>query len=171
MRKFKNIFLSFLSFVVLFLSASHAVCPVCTVAIGAGLEGARLLGVDDVITGIWAGGLTLSMFFWTAGWLKNKRGVCNFFWYAFIPFVLYFGFLGGIYLLPGINYGENTLWGMDKLLLGIIIGTIVFHYGAKFNLKLKAKNNNKVYFAFQKVIVPILFLVAITGVFAAILYI
>ena len=36
------------------ISAAGAVCPVCTVAVGAGLEGARLLGVDDVITGIWA---------------------------------------------------------------------------------------------------------------------
>ena len=52
---------------VLGISAADAVCPVCTVAVGAGLEGMRLLGVDDVITGIWAGGLTLSLFFWTAG--------------------------------------------------------------------------------------------------------
>ena len=61
------------------ISAANAVCPVCTVAVGAGLEGARLLGVDDVITGIWAGGLTLSLFFWTAGWLK-RHGVKNLFW-------------------------------------------------------------------------------------------
>ena len=55
------------------VGAASAVCPVCTVAVGAGLESARLLGVDDVITGIWAGGLTLSVFFWTAGWLKKHN--------------------------------------------------------------------------------------------------
>ncbi|HIU65153.1 MAG TPA: hypothetical protein IAC63_00740, partial [Candidatus Enterousia avicola] len=59
--------------IVLFAPFANAVCPVCTVAVGAGLEGMRLLGVDDVITGIWAGGLTLSLFFWTAGWLKKHN--------------------------------------------------------------------------------------------------
>ena len=32
------------------ICAADAGCPVCTIAVGAGLEGARLLGVDDVIT-------------------------------------------------------------------------------------------------------------------------
>ena len=56
---------------------AFAVCPVCTVAVGAGLEGARLLGVDDVITGIWAGGLTLSLFFWTKRLVANYCTVCS----------------------------------------------------------------------------------------------
>ena len=57
--------------------AAMAVCPVCTVAVGAGLEGMRLLGVDDVITGIWAGALTLSLFLWTVSWLKKRCMRCR----------------------------------------------------------------------------------------------
>ncbi len=55
-------------------SAAMAVCPVCTVAVGAGLEGARLLGVDDVITGIWAGAVPVFL----DGWLvkKTRRVQC-----------------------------------------------------------------------------------------------
>lgn len=149
--------------------ASYAVCPVCTVAVGAGLEGARLLGVDDVITGIWAGGLTLSIFFWTAGWLK-RRGVKSFMWYAVVPFVLSYGMLAGVYLLPDITFGANKLWGIDKLLLGMIIGTVAFYIGARIHNWLKNKNNGKVYFPFQKVFIPFALLLVLTAVFATIIY-
>jgi hypothetical protein len=155
----------------LFLPAAYAVCPVCTVAIGAGLEGARLLGIDDIITGIWAGGLTLSMFFWTAGWLKNKRGVRSFFWYGIVNFLVYFGLLGCIYLLPGINFAENTLFGIDKFMFGIIVGVISFYFGARWYINIKRKNGGHSKYPFQKVIVPIAFLLFSTALFAAILYI
>ena len=72
MKKIRH-YLLFAVGCLLFAAPAAAVCPVCTVAVGAGLESARLLGVDDVITGIWAGGLTLSLFFWTAGWLKKHN--------------------------------------------------------------------------------------------------
>ena len=64
----------------IFIGAADAVCPVCTIAIGAGLEGMRMLGVKDILTGIWAGGLTVSLIGWTANYMK-KRGVKNVFWY------------------------------------------------------------------------------------------
>ncbi|MDL2295417.1 hypothetical protein LJC18_01210 [Lachnospiraceae bacterium OttesenSCG-928-E19] len=148
--------------------AAHAVCPVCTIAVGAGLEGARMLGVDDIITGIWAGGLTLSLFFWTASWLK-KRGVNSAFWQIIVPFVMYYALLGCVYLLPDIKFGACTLWGIDKLLLGIIVGTIVFWAGAILHSKLKQRNGGRVYFKFQKVIIPILCLLIASGVFAIII--
>lgn len=150
--------------VVLLLPVAQAVCPVCTVAVGAGLEGARLLGVDDVITGIWAGGLTLSLFFWTAGWLK-KRGVKNAFWQIVVPFVVYYGLLALVYAMPGVQFGANTLWGMDKFLLGIIVGTIAFYLGARWYVKIKRDNGGHAKFAFQKVVVPLSFLMVATLVF------
>ena len=36
---------------------AHAVCPVCTVAVGAGLGLAEWLGIDDSISGLWIGAL------------------------------------------------------------------------------------------------------------------
>lgn len=144
--------------------AAWGVCPVCTVAVGAGLEGARLLGVDDVITGIWAGGLSLSLFFWTAGWLK-KHGVTSAFWQLLVPFVVYYGLLAAVYLMPGVTFGANTLWGMDKFLLGIIVGTIAFYLGARWYIRIKRNNGGHAQFAFQKVIVPLSFLMVMTVVF------
>lgn len=146
------------------VSIAMAVCPVCTVAVGAGLEGARLLGVDDVITGIWAGGLTLSLFFWTAGWLK-KRGVKSAFWQIVVPFVFYYSLLGMVYLFPSVVFGANTLWGIDKFLLGAIVGTVAFYLGARWYIKIKRDNGGHAKFAFQKVVVPLSFLLIVTVIF------
>ena len=141
-----------------------AVCPVCTVAVGAGLEGMRLLGVDDVITGIWAGALTLSLFMWTAGWLK-KRGVTNIWLQIVLPFVVYYGLLAAVYALPGVTFGATTLWGMDRFLLGIIVGTVAFYLGARWYAKIKRDNGGHAKFAFQKVVVPLSFLIVVSIVF------
>lgn len=153
-----------LSALVLTAGSAMAVCPVCTIAVGAGLEGMRLLGVDDVITGIWAGGLTLSLFFWTAGWLK-RRGVTNIWAQIVLPFILYYGLLAMVYLLPGVEFGAATLWGMDKFLLGIIIGTITFYIGARWYINIKRANGGHAKFAFQKVVVPLSLLILATVVF------
>ena len=37
-----------------------ALCPVCAIAVGAGIGVSRWLGVDDTITGVWVGGLIVS---------------------------------------------------------------------------------------------------------------
>ncbi|HNY25304.1 MAG TPA: hypothetical protein PKJ33_02025 [Alphaproteobacteria bacterium] len=165
MRKY----LLFIVCALLFIPAAYAVCPVCTVAVGAGLEGARLIGVDDVITGIWAGGLMLSVFFWTAGWLK-KRGVNSVLWQIIVPFVFYYVLLAGVYLMPGIKFGANRLWGMDKFMLGTIVGTVAFYFGARWYAKIKKNNDGHAKFAFQKVIVPLSFLLVATAIFSAIIY-
>ena len=55
MNNFIKILLASFGVLIVILDA-HSVCPVCTIAVGAGLEGARLIGIDDIITGIWAGG-------------------------------------------------------------------------------------------------------------------
>lgn len=164
MKKIFSLFIFCLMGTLALLSAASAVCPVCTVAVGAGLEGARLLGVDDVITGIWAGGLTLSLFLWTASWLK-KRGVQSVFWQLFVPFVVYYALLGMVYLMPDVQFGAHTLWGIDKFLLGIIVGTVCFWGGARWYAVIKRNNGGHAQFAFQKVVVPISLLLVATLVF------
>jgi hypothetical protein len=59
----------------LFFAAARpaaAVCPVCTVAVGAGLGLAQWLGIDDVLSGVWIGGLIVSLAFWNDAWLVKK---------------------------------------------------------------------------------------------------
>lgn len=170
MMKLTKILLTSLGLFVLLFPVANAVCPVCTVAVGAGLEGARLLGVDDVITGIWSGGLILSLFFWTAGWLK-KKGVKNIWWQIIAPFIFYYVLLACVYFLPSVQFGANTLWGIDKFMLGTVVGTFAFYFGARWYVKIKRENGGHAKFAFQKVVVPLSFLLIATAIFAAIIYI
>lgn len=167
MTKLQKILLSSLGMFALFMPVAQAVCPVCTVAVGAGLEGARMLGVDDVIVGLWAGGLTLSIFFWTASWLK-KKGVKSVWGQIIAPFVICYALLAGVYLLPSVNFGECTLWGIDKLFLGIVVGTFAFYFGVRWHSSIKRKNGGKSKFPFQKVVMPLSFLIIATIVFAVI---
>jgi len=72
MKKFTYYFLIIFGGIIQALPAK-AVCPVCTVAVGAGLGFSRYLGIDDTISGIWIGGLMVSISFWTIDWMKTKK--------------------------------------------------------------------------------------------------
>lgn len=154
-----------------FMPAAMAVCPVCTVAVGAGLEGARLLGVDDVITGVWAGGLMLSLAWWTAEYLK-RRGVKNKIWYA-TNFVAYYALLGLVYFIPVSNpvvkFKQSCIFGIDQFLLGTVVGTVVFYLMARWYAVIKERNGGHAYFPFQKVVMPLGALLGVTLIFWAIL--
>lgn len=148
-----------------------AVCPVCTVAVGAGLEGARLLGVEDVITGIWAGGLTLSVSAWTAN-VMHKHGVKSVFWYI-LNFVAYYALLASVYFLPTshpfVVFNDKCMWGIDQFLLGVIVGTAVFFGMQKWYQHIKDTNGGHAQFPFQKVVMPFGGLLIATLIFWAII--
>jgi hypothetical protein len=52
---------------------AKAVCPVCIVAVGAGLGLSQYLGIDDTISGVWIGGLTAAVAAWTINWFNKKN--------------------------------------------------------------------------------------------------
>lgn len=142
----------FLTFSLAF--SAQAVCPVCTVAVGAGVGLSRWLGIDDTITGLWIGGLTLSMIVWTLNWFKKKE--INFPGKNLLTII---GYVLLIYIslvwTDLINHPDNTLWGFDKLLLGAAVGSVFFiAANATYNL-LKEKNNGHAYFPYQKVAMPV----------------
>ncbi len=141
-----------------------AMCPVCTVGVIAGLGIAEEYGVSDVITGIWFGGLIISMAIWTNDWLKKKKWI---FWgYSISTVIIYYAaVILPLYWRGKIGSPFHTFWGIDKLILGILLGSIFFTLGALGYKYLKTKNNNKAYFPFQKVVMPIAPLIILTIVF------
>lgn len=149
----------------LFAQFTLAVCPVCTIAVAGGVELSRWLGVDDTISGVWIGGLIISVSLWLIIWLKQKN--INFRWLSGLIFILFYAatFLS-LYLMKMI-WTENCqqLWGYDKLLVGIVFGSLAFVGGAGLNNFLKKLNDNKVYFPFQKVVLPLILLIAASVVF------
>ena len=151
----------------LFLQAASAVCPVCTIAIGAGLESMRMMGVKDVITGIWAGGLTLSLIGWTANYMR-AHGVKNRLWYG-LNVVVYVALLASVYFVPRgkpiVQWWENCMWGIDQFLLGSIVGAAVFVIMELWYAHIKRTHGGHAQFPFQKVVMPFAGLMVATGVF------
>lgn len=136
-------------------------CPVCTMAVGAGVGLSRWLGVDDLVFGLWIGGLLVSLIGMTILWL-NKQNLKNNLLRLLIIFLYYFFTIGPLYWTKIIGNPCNHIWGLDRIIWGIIIGSLVFLIAYRFHLWLKKKNRNKVFFPFQKVIIPVIFLLIIS---------
>lgn len=145
-------------------SPAQAVCPVCTFAVGMGIGLSHKLGIDDTITGLWIGALIASSIAWTVNILTRYN----------IKFIGRKPFIAGAYLLmflwPLYHYSYigipgNTLWGQDKLLLGIIIGIITFTIGCIWYSYQKSRNQGHAQFPFQKVVMPVGLLVLISIIF------
>jgi hypothetical protein len=133
---------------------AYAICPICVVGIGAGLGLSRWLGVDDLISSIWIGGLLVALAAWTIDWLNRKnihfvlRDIII--WLAYYLLVLL-----PLYLYDIAGHPLNKFWGVDKILLGTIIGTVIAVLAIVLHFWLKKKNGDKVYFPYQKVAIPI----------------
>lgn len=133
-----------------FAKSALAVCPVCAVAVAAGIGFSRWLGVDDMITGLWVGGLIVALIAWTEGWL-DKKNYLKFKGRIFVDILFYYALV----VVPLIFIGLIKSAG-DKLVLGIIAGSIAFWFGMSWYPYLKERNGGKPYFPFQKVVMPIL---------------
>ena len=143
-----------------------AVCPVCTVAVGAGLGLSRWLGIDDAITGLWIGGLLLSVTIWTINWLEGRnirfrfRGIAIgalYFSLAIIP--LYYARI----VSSPVDFFCSCF--KDSLLLGVFTGSSGFYFGATLYEYLKERNGGHAHFPFEKVAMPIAPLVILSVVF------
>ncbi len=159
---------------------AQAVCPVCTVAVVAGLGVSRALGIDDIVTSIWIGGLILSSAFWTIDWIEKSKfrekihgltckvrcGMTENQSLTFYVILAYY-LLVFIPLILDHTIGKprNVFWGIDKIVLGTIIGSIVFLKGIWIDKLIRKHRDGKVLFHFQKVVFPVLMLVISSLIF------
>jgi len=141
-----------------------AACPVCAVAVGTGIGMAQYIGVDDVISGIWIGGLIVSLIAWTIKWLDDK----NIHFYGrkiLITAFYYASTIVPLHLQKITGHELNKLWGFDKILLGMFFGSLVFFISILFCNYLRQHNNNKSYFVFQKITTTVLALIILSVIF------
>ena len=75
---------------------ANPACAVCTIAVGASLEIARRLGVDDSVVGVWAGAFFVLLGFWTIKYFEKKNW--NFKWLVACMF-----FNGGFFIFRGVE--------------------------------------------------------------------
>ncbi len=146
----------------------RAVCPVCTVAVGAGLGVSRALGIDDAVTSVWIGGLILSISFWTVDWIQKRKFklfkdlkeitlafISTFLWTLLTILPLYsWKYIGRL---------NNTLWGIDKIILGTFLGYIVFLFAVYLDRKVRSIRGRQL-FNYQKVVFPVVFLLIISAI-------
>lgn len=152
----KNIFYvsAFSLFGLLISRSAFAVCPVCAVAVGAGIGLSRWLGVDDLITGLWVGALIVAMIMWTINWFNKKKIIFPFSSLVIVLFYLLIT-LVPLYFTGVIGHLNAFFLIFDKLSLGIIIGSLVFWGVSTWYIFLKEKNGGHAYFPFQKVVMPV----------------
>ena len=130
-----------------------AVCPICTVAVAAGLGLSRYLGIDDAVSSIWIGGLILSVSFWSIDWLTKKK--INFKYRNPLVFLFWYGLTLIPLQLTGImGHPFNTVLGIDKILFGTAVGSVFFLLGILADKKVREKRGKQL-FAFQKVVFPV----------------
>lgn len=159
-------FLVIISGVIFFAKQALAVCPICTAAVASGVGFSRYLGIDDLISGLWIGGLTVSVIIWTIEWLQRKKWIFRY--YKSVTVLGYYALIFlSLYYANGKTFGHpaNALAGVDKLWLGTIVGSFVFWAGAEWYFYLKAKNNNRAHFPFQKVAMPIVPLIILSLIY------
>jgi hypothetical protein len=130
-------------------------CPVCAVAVGVGLGLSRWLKIDDTISGLWIGALIVSLSFVLVQWEKKYFAVPLKFLSIVNFLLLFFTTVIPLKYLQIVGNPLNTIWGMDKLLVGIFVGMTVFLFSLGVHGYLKYRNNNTSYFPFQKVIIPL----------------
>lgn len=152
--------------ILLYASPAHAFafCPVCSVSLVAGLGLTEYYNVDDTISGLWIGALLMSMTIWTINWL-NEKSIRFKFRKILVLLMYYLSVLIPLYYLEFIGKSFNKLWGLDKLILGITAGSIILLIAYNLHTYLHKKNNNKVYFPFQKVVIPIGLILIFSSIF------
>lgn len=166
MKKITIFTLSLFGLNFLFAKQALAVCPICTIAVSAGIGFSRYIGIDDSITGLWIGGLTVSMITWTISWF-NKKNI-NFKGRTVLTALGYYLLIVvPLYFMGIIGNSLNTICacGLDKLFIGVLVGSIAFWFGASWYYHLKKKNGGHAYFPFQKVVMPISPLIIMSIIF------
>ena len=154
---------SFLGLVLLPLK-TFAVCPVCAVAVGAGIGLSRYLGIDDVVTGLWIGGLTVAMVMWTLDYLARKGWRFKFDILT-VTVGYYLLIVVPLYFMDLIGHPLNVFWGIDKIVLGTLIGSLALWGASMWYESLKKNNAGHAYFPFQKVAMPVLSLAILSAIF------
>ena len=159
------IVLSLLLLVVFTVPAmANPACAVCTLAVGASLELARYLGVDDSVVGIWAGALLALMGYWLIKWFDSKKW--HFKGRDFLLIASSVAMIGFMYVSQ-MEYRPYPIliFYIDPFLFSVILGTLALVYSSAFYQWMKARNGGHAHYPFEKVVVPVAALVLLSVLF------
>ena len=160
------IFLTLGSLTIFFPKVTFAICPLCTVAVGAGLGLSRFFGIDDTVSAIWIGGLLVSSSFWFSNWALKKWSIrIKKEYFQTISLIIFWAFtFVPLYFLGILFHPFNKIFGVDKLIFGSILGTLTFLLSIFLDKKVR-KIKGKQLFNYQKVIFPLILLAILSLIF------
>lgn len=153
---------------IIFITGSNAwanpACPICTVAVGASLEIARRLGVDDAVVGVWAGALLVMLGFWTIRWFDKKNW--QFWGRDFWLISLSVAMIGFMYVSELVYTPQPILvFYVDPFLFSTLLGAFVMYYSSEFYQWMKVRNGGHAHFPFEKVVLPVVALLLVSVYF------
>ena len=134
------------------------VCPVCTLAVAGGIGILERWGVDSAIIGIWLGALIVSSIAWMIDYL-NRKNIHFLFRKILIIISFYAIFIWPLYAWDIMGKPDNLIFGMDRILFGVIIGTVLFILAILSDIYLRKINEQNIVIKYQKVLIPLVFLI------------
>lgn len=134
-----------------------AQCPVCAVGAVIGVGFARWLGVDDLISGTWVGGMMVALTAWTIVWLnkKNIRFKGRILLTTFVYYVLFLYLPLWLWAKDLLTNPLAMMWGVNKFFVGTILGSVVFFAANLWYRSIKRRHGGHAQFLFQKVVWPV----------------
>jgi uncharacterized membrane protein len=144
----------------MFAQIAYAQCPLCIITVGGGMFIAQKLGVDDLLVSIWISALNVAISFWLASKFQNKFLKNGY----FITAVLLASTLIYFQISGQMGHPGNRFFGIDKILFGQLLGTVVMILSNYYYQSVKQKLG-RVPFPYAKVVFPFGSVLAITLIF------
>ncbi len=124
----------------------------------------RWLHVDDSVSGVWIGAFLVSVIYYTITFFRSRK--INFWGRDFlVPLIYYALVFIPLYSSKIIGHPLNRLWGIDKLVVGAFVGSLIFILSVMLYAWMKKKNGGHAHFPMEKVVVPIVSLLIVSGGF------
>ena len=100
------------------------------------------------------GGGLIALSIWTAQWLAKKKVKYN--TGLAISIIAYYAMAAWPLISQGlVGHPANKILGLDKIVFGLILGSLILPACNYWYNKLKEKNNGHAHFPFQKVVMPV----------------
>ncbi len=146
------------------IPAVMAHCPLCTAATGAAVGVARFYGVDDAIMGVLIGGFVVSSALWFNNVCKRRNRI--FFYGQGAAVVLVSLILTIVGFKAGNLLTGALLFGLPRLLTGMLFGTGATWAGHGVHEYLRSRNNGKNLISLQGMSVMLAAMLLVSAVFA-----
>jgi hypothetical protein len=140
---------NFITLNFLLSTAVSAHCPLCVAGAGIGLSLARVLGVDDSITGVWLAAFLGATSFYLSTFPMRKIKFP--FKKPTIYLLVFYSTLWSFYQFKLIDLHAGDIFGLPKLTFGMLSGSVLFYLVDVIDAYL-IKRHGGVFFPYQRVV-------------------